>query len=246
MCLRLEHLLNLLKELLHCRWLSWDNKVVYIRHDYEVDVTWRVASCESARSSFEEPESSESAMISVNLWDHTADAWDAKWLVRDTESLEALAWKWVLLTRLQECWYMLMPHLTMLNSTCEADSSSNDLESRCLRRASVLCLLVNDLSEPFPTNRALENAWARSNDPRDSMTLDWSSWEGSLRGTRSYTSWTWTAKRNELLLDGFLDFLLWISLKISLIPFLKFEILKQLKFLIFFWLIAIDWLLTDL
>ena len=47
------------------------------------------------------------------------------------------------------------------------------------------------------------------------------------------------------LLDGFLDFLLWISLKITWIPLLRSEILKQLKFLIYFFLIAIDWLLID-
>ena len=99
-------------------------------------------------ASFCELESDESAMISVNLWDHTTDVWDARLLVRDIECLEEqLARKRILLTHPLECWEKPMLRLTPLNSICEADSSSNDVESRCLRCMSILRFLVNNLSE---------------------------------------------------------------------------------------------------
>ena len=98
--------------------------------------------------------------------------------------------------------------------------------------------------KPLPTKRALRTPERGPMTQRDSMTLARSSLEGSLRGSGSYTSWPELTERSELFLDGFLDFLLWIALKITLIPFLKNEIFKQLKFLIYFFLNAIDWLLT--
>ena len=125
-------------------------------------------------STFWEPESNKSAMISVNLCDHAIDVWDAGQLAQDTESLRKVD-----------------ATSDTAKFLCEVDSSSNDLEGCRLRCVNVLRFLVYDVrwNPGLPTKRSLRTPERGPMTQRDSMILAWSSLERNLRGGGSYTLW---------------------------------------------------------
>ena len=155
--------------------------------------------CEKA-AFYWERESNESACIAVNLWDHTIVVWDTRVSRKADATSDAV------------------------NSIREADSS-RQWSWESLPEVYECTSLPCQRSEWSPCQR--NEPWEHLSEvqwPNTSMTLAWSSWERSLKGTRSY-----------------FDLLLWIALKVSLIPFLKSEVLEKLWLLIYFWLMAIHW-----
>ena len=187
-------LLSFLKESLHWRWLSWDNQVVHIRHDYEVDITCWIASWESAwiwshlwkMHPFEN-------LSQINLpWSRWISETIQLTFETPHSSLETespLAPKWVLLIHLQENWETLAPHLTQLDSICEADSPSKWCWDSCLRCVGRLRFLVYDLREALATETSMRTPERGPMTQQDAMNLAWSSWERGLSGFGSYNSW---------------------------------------------------------
>ena len=83
---------------------------------------------------------------------------------------------------------MLKQHLKLPDPACEVDSSSIWSWELLPEVYEHILRLFNDLSEAFSNKASLENTWGRSTH-LDSMAFAWPSWDSSLRGIGSHTSW---------------------------------------------------------
>ena len=248
MCLRL-----LLKESLHWRWLSWDNEVVYICHDNEVDVTWRIEFCESTW-----------------IWFHL-------WKIHPFENLSPLNLPWsrwisetIQLTlempNLHK-WSLAVSDVASAFVNTAVDDSKGFIFSGTSRDSvswadwliikmilrvvawrvwAYFASLTMTWVNPLPTKRALRTPERGPMTQRDSITLldlllivDWEVLDHMLRGlncwvTQALAWWlSWLPSLN--ILEDRLDTTLeaWGLVAIEVL-------------LIYFILIAIDWLLFDL
>ena len=189
--LETEHFLNLR------RWLAWDNQVVPVRHDYEVDIAWWIACGESAK-----------------IWSHL-------WKIHLLKNLSQVILPWSqrisetkeLTLETPNSWFGILNLLRYLREnepfwliywSVEKNEATSETAKLSVWSWLIIKMILRVVAwgvwayfaslsmtwvKPFATKRALSTPERGPMSQRDSMTLPWSSWERSPRGTGSYASW---------------------------------------------------------
>ena len=200
-------------------------------------------------SSVWELESSESAMISVSLWDHTTDVWVRRQTVGSGYRIS-----WGACT-------IVSPFDSSTGVLRKADVTSDTaklylwswliikLICRCLRCMSILRFFCQWLEWSLSNETSLENTSGRPNDPERFFDLSLIFMRKKPERNRIIYLMTWTAERSELLLETW--WLPWFPslsiLSLEDLPDIIFEVwdleaTEALDVLLIVWLITVEWL----